>query len=65
MLTAAGCGSITVGPGVPGVGLRVPVQRGLPREPGRYAVAVGDDGRLTQQFTTEQVRNNIPVRLVL
>jgi len=38
---------------------------GLPPEPGRYTVAVGEDGRLTQQFTTEQVVNNIPVRFVL
>jgi hypothetical protein len=121
VLAAAGCGSITVDPGVPGVPLvgtvtvtgqacpvppeAGPVSRGtvvrvidaegavvsssalgpgetatdlapggcvfpfsvpgLPPEPARYTVAVGDDGRLTQQFTTEQVVNNIPVRFVV
>ena len=38
---------------------------GLPPDPGRYTITVGDDGRLTQQFTTQQVLNNIPVRFVV
>ncbi len=38
---------------------------GLPPEPGTYTVAVGGDDRLAQQFTTQQVLNNIPVRFVV
>jgi hypothetical protein len=38
---------------------------GLPTEPGTYTVAVGGDDRLAQQFTTQQVLNNIPVRFVV
>jgi hypothetical protein len=38
---------------------------GLPPDPATYTIAVGDDDRLAQQFTTQQVLNNIPVRFVV
>jgi hypothetical protein len=38
---------------------------GLPPDPATYTIAVGDDNRLAQQFTTQQVLNNISVRFVV
>ncbi|PVZ08300.1 hypothetical protein [Actinomycetospora cinnamomea] len=38
---------------------------GIPEDPDRYTVALGENSRWTQQVTTEQIRNNIPVLFVV